>query len=260
MQLNNKIKIIDLALLIENNLVISDVHLGYEESLNKKGILVPKFQFKDTINRLEKIFEQLEEEKIILQNIVVNGDLKHQFGKISDDEWRDVLNLIDYLIKKVKNKSNLIIIKGNHDKVSEYIAEKRDLQLVNLFVIGDVLIVHGDVIPKIDTKIKTIVIGHEHPAITLRDNVRSETFKCFLRGEWKSEVKQNKRDKKTNNKKQTYELIVMPSFNLVTEGTNILREKLLSPFLNEQDIKKFEVFVVADEVRYFGRVGDLISE
>jgi len=33
--------------------------------------------------------------------------------------------------------------------------------------------------------------------------------------------------------------------------------KLLSPFLKETKLENFEVFVVADEVRYFGRVGDL---
>jgi len=253
MQLSPTIQIIDLALLVKDNLIISDIHLGYEEELNKRGILVPKFQFKDTIKRLDNIFEQLEKGKIELKNIIINGDIKHQFGKISDDEWRDVLNLIDYLENKVKD--NIILIKGNHDKVSKYIAEKRNLKLINEFVIDNILITHGDVIPKINNKIKTIIIGHEHPAIGLRENknsVRTEVFKCFLRGKWK-----NKANNKLITKKKIYNLIVIPSFNLVTEGTNVLNQKLLSPFLKETKLENFEVFVVADEVRYFGKVGDL---
>jgi len=48
----------------------------------------------------------------------------------------------------------------------------------------------------------------------------------------------------------------MPSFCLVTEGTDILKEKLLSPFL-DQDLKNFDVFVVADKVYDFGKLKNL---
>jgi len=51
-------------------------------------------------------------------------------------------------------------------------------------------------------------------------------------------------------------LVVMPSFNLVTEGTDVLKEELLSPFL-AQDLSKFEVFVISDKVYYFGRLENL---
>jgi len=48
----------------------------------------------------------------------------------------------------------------------------------------------------------------------------------------------------------------MPSFNLVSEGTDILKEKLLSPFLH-QNINNFDVYVVEDKVYNFGKVRDL---
>ena len=51
-------------------------------------------------------------------------------------------------------------------------------------------------------------------------------------------------------------MIVMPSSNPITIGTDVLKEKFISPFLN-QDIKKFEVYIVADRVYYFGKVKDL---
>ena len=91
-----------------------------------------------------------------------------------------------------------------------------------------------------DKKIKILIIGHEHPAISIREGLRKETYKCFLLGRWK--------DKK---------LIVMPSFFTLYEGSDIKKEELLSPYLNEKSIKNFEVFVVADKIYRFGKVKDI---
>ena len=51
-------------------------------------------------------------------------------------------------------------------------------------------------------------------------------------------------------------LIAMPSYNLVTTGTDVLREARLSPYL-QQKLDLFEVFVVSDKVYEFGCVKDL---
>mgnify|MGYP001615637989 FL=1 len=51
-------------------------------------------------------------------------------------------------------------------------------------------------------------------------------------------------------------LIVMPSFNTVIEGSDVLKDDLLSPFL--KDISKFEVFVSGyGEILDFGSVNKL---
>ncbi|MEM4244873.1 MAG: phosphoesterase, partial [Candidatus Nanoarchaeia archaeon] len=73
----------------------------------------------------------------------------------------------------------------------------------------------------------------------LEKDSRVELFKCFLKG--------------TGNK---ITLIVVPSFNLVNEGTDVLREEILSPFLM-QDLSKFNVFVVSDKVYDFGKLENL---
>ena len=49
---------------------------------------------------------------------------------------------------------------------------------------------------------------------------------------------------------------VQPSFNLVTEGTDLMKESLLSPFL-QQNLDNFGVFVVADKVYRFGELKGL---
>ena len=232
------LKIVDLGLLLkqEKILVFADFHIGYEEALNKQGILVPRFQFKDVIKRLGKIFSELK--KIKLKKIIINGDLKHEFGRISEQEWRETLRLLDFLTKFC---DEIILVKGNHDTIIGPIAKKKKVSIVDYYFAGDVLIIHGHKIPEKELlkKAKTIVIGHEHPAVSLREDVRIEKFKCFLKGKYERK-----------------KLIVMPSFCLATEGTDILKEKLISPFL-DQDLRNFQVFIVADKVYNFGKLKNL---
>jgi putative SbcD/Mre11-related phosphoesterase len=233
MQIDKEIKIIDLALYLTKSktLIIADSHIGFEESLNKQGILIPRFHFKDLIQRLEKILK-----KITPETIIINGDIKHELGTISEQEWRYTLRLIDFLSKHCKN---LFLIKGNHDKILGPIAKKRNIQLADQIIINNILITHGNKLIKLQKNIKTIIIGHEHPAIGLREQTRTEKFKCFLKGKYKNKT-----------------LIVQPSFNLVTEGTDITKEKTLSPFL-KQDLRNFECYIVADKVYKFGKLKNL---
>lgn len=232
MQILPKMEIINLGLWLkkEKTLIVSDFHLGYEEELHQKGILLPKFQTKETIRELKEIFKKIHPKKII-----INGDLKHDFGRILRQEWKEVLSLIDFL---QENCQELILIKGNHDTILGPIAEKRRITVVKDYQMENILIIHGDQLIK-KTQAKIIIIGHEHPALSFREKGKVEKYKCFLKGRWKRK-----------------ELIVLPSFNPLQEGTDILKEQLLSPFLN--DVSNFEVFVVGKgEVLRFGKVKDL---
>lgn len=239
MEILPDMEIIDLGLYLHscNALVISDLQLGYEEALNRKGILVPRFQFKDIIDRLEKMFKMLKERQLPLELFIIDGDLKHNFGSITNQEWREILKLFDFVKKHCKR---LIVVKGNHDMVLAPVIRKRDVELVDELILGDILFLHGHELPAtVDKKVKTIVIGHEHPALTLREGYSREQFKCFLKGKWKK-----------------YNLIVLPSFNPLIPGSDVLSEKQLSPFL--KNVRKFEAFIVEDKVYYFGKIGKLM--
>ena len=48
-------EIVDLGLLIDRTLIISDLHIGYEQALNREGIMVPRFQYKKILERLQEI-------------------------------------------------------------------------------------------------------------------------------------------------------------------------------------------------------------
>lgn len=227
MQIHPEIEIIDLCLFVKNEkaLVIGDLHLGFEESLNKQGVLIPRLQFKEVYSRIEKLLEKLEPRKVILV-----GDIKHEFSTISNQEW----NNISRIIKLIKASAEVILIKGNHDTILEPIASQEKVKVVDSYALGNIQFLHGDVIKKPLGKI--IVIGHEHPAISFRERP-TEKFKCFLKGKYKKST-----------------LIVMPSFNLVSEGSDITRNQPLSPFLKNVNLQNFEVWIVQDKAYYFGKM------
>ncbi len=238
MKILENLEAVDLAVYLrkEKTLVISDLHLGYEKDLQMKGILVPPFQFREIKEKLKKIFQKTGK----LEKIVINGDLKHEFGRISNQEWKEILELIDFLSE---NCEKIVIIKGNHDIILNRITNKRSVQFEKVgFAIGEFYITHGHIIPENSEikKAKTIIIGNEHPAVSLTDGIISEKYKCFLRGNWKRK-----------------NLVVQPSFCLMVEGTDILRGEVISEFLEDLNLNNFEVFVVApnfDEIRYFGKI------
>lgn len=216
----------------EKILVLGDIHLGYEEALNKKGMYIPRFQFKDTLKKLYSILDGLK-----LKKIIILGDLKHEFGTISSSEWLQTKKLLDFLYNYCEE---IILIKGNHDTILGHLSDK---VIVKDYVkISDTYLCHGHKIPtdKDFNKCKRIIIGHEHPAINLKYDSHIEKFKCFMHGKYKDK-----------------EIIVLPSFNLVIEGTNILSSKLLSPFL--KDIENFKIYIVSDnsEILDFGTVKEL---
>lgn len=251
MKIFDNIMIIDLGLLVGDTLIFSDFHIGYEEALNKQGIFVPRQQFENIIKRLDKIFSNLKK----VERIIINGDIKHEFGKASSQEWKDTLKLLDYFSKRC---NEIILIKGNHDKIIGPIADKRKVKVLDHFKLifpikknsnnkkiknnnNRILVTHGEKIPdeKLLKDVDKIIIGHEHPAVSIKDGPRVEKFKCLLAGKF------SKKD-----------LIVLPSFNLSTEGTDVIKEKLLSPFL-KNGVKDFNVFIVADKAYDFGRLENL---
>jgi len=230
MEISKGIEIIDTTLWLKNNkiLIINDLHIGYEQALHYKGILVPRFQLKEIIQLMKNVFQKVKP-KIIM----INGDLKHEFGRVLQQEWKEVSRFLDFLLE---NCNEVIIIQGNHDPVIRPIALKKNVKVVKDYRIDNILIVHGDEL--VETDAKRIIIGHEHPAIKIHDHGKWEKYKCFLKGKWKKK-----------------EIIAVPSFNPLVEGTNVLEGKMLSPFL--QDVKNYRIYIVGEkEIFDFGKLKD----
>src|SRR3989344_765347 len=111
------LEIVDLGLYFrkESMLLIADTHIGQEEAMNKSGVLIPRFQLTLIFKRLDSIFARLHiSQTSKLRSMVINGDIKHEFGRISETEWRNTLRFIDFISLYA---DEIILIKGNHDTI-----------------------------------------------------------------------------------------------------------------------------------------------
>ena len=97
-------------------LIISDIHIGYEESMNNVGVLVPRSFFKEMYENARQILAELD-----CKTIIINGDLKHDFGKILKTEWSHTLKFLDlfkgkdiYLVKGIMMSSFIYYGKSNN--------------------------------------------------------------------------------------------------------------------------------------------------
>ena len=158
------------------------------------------------------------------------------FGEINRQEWKETLEVIDYILE---NSRKLILIRGNHDIALGHIAKKRAISLVEYYKIKNIIVLHGHKLILNSLNSGLIIIGHEHPAVSLKEDAKVEKYKCFLK------VKYNKKT-----------IIVMPSFNMLNEGSDVLNGGVMSPFL-KQGLADFEVFVVEDKVYRFGKIRDM---
>ena len=220
---------------------MGDLHIGYEEALNKEGILVPRTQFRELVCDLEKIFRQLKKAKKEIEKIIVLGDLKHEFGEISQQEWRETKEILDLLKKRAEK---VILIKGNHDTILEPIAKRKELRIRDFYIEDGICFLHGHkLFPEcLDKKIKMLVVGHRHPAVVLADKYKKEKYKCFLFGKWKGK-----------------EAILIPSFFSFIVGSDILMNSDNNyMFISDKELEKFEVYVVGDKVYRFGELKSLV--
>jgi len=219
-------------------LVIGDLHLGYEFMLRESGSLIPLFQEQQTKQDFENIFIQLKRQKKEVKKVIFLGDIKHFFAYQKAE--RDILLGLLLLIGKYVERDNIILIRGNHEKIAQ-IADKKFL---NFYAENEVAFIHGDIIfleIMNNKNIKLIVMGHLHPAMTLRDKqkIKAEKYKCFLTGNYKGK-----------------RFIILPSFLPLVEGTSI--NEYLSDggcIIPKKELLKFDVHIIGEKNAYaFGKL------
>jgi len=207
-------------------IVIADLQIGQESYFASKGIFVPQFQTKIMIDAILNLIKETK-----AKYLLINGDFKHDFSYTSNQEWRDISLFLDSVLKKVK----VIIVKGNHDNYLQNIANKFEIRIVNKLLLEGYLFIHGHSLPKEDNY-DLMIIGHEQPAVILREGFEKFKLPCFLYGNT------------LDNKK----IIVMPSFSPLSANSEInLQEKndLLSPILKKMvELDKLKVFAIDEEL------------
>ncbi len=193
--------------------VMADFHLGYEDVMAQKGVFLPKLQYPYIMDILEKIFERYDP-----RSFIIDGDLKHEFSRNMPQEWKEIESVVDF----IRDRSKLTVVRGNHDNFLRSILKRREVPLVDSFVLGNYVFAHGHRYLDVPEG-KTLIMGHEHPSITLRDEIyASAKYPCFL---------------------LTSKLIVLPASSLYAYGTDITRNDYISPILRTTS-PDFEIFVI----------------
>ncbi|AEB94601.1 MAG: metallophosphoesterase [Metallosphaera sp.] len=156
-----------------NSVILSDVHIGFEEEMASKGIFLPRIQKKRFLSIYKRALNVFKTRKI-----VINGDMKHKFNGLGRQEKDD---LTDIFKDMKENGVSVSLIKGNHDNYISLVAEKFDnVELLDQLEQDNVYVYHGHREVEIKEG-KIYVIGHEHPRISIRDKLGfSRKFPCFL--------------------------------------------------------------------------------
>ncbi|MBC5792457.1 MAG: metallophosphoesterase [Nanohaloarchaea archaeon] len=213
-------------------IVISDLHLGLEGSMTFDGNYVPKHQLEKLLKDIEKMKEETDASRII-----VNGDLKNEF-KTRYSETDEIENFLGFLDREFEE---IILIEGNHDTFLEETVEDYGLELQEYHLEDDILFTHGHLeLEELEAEsFETVVIGHEHPALALEDEIGiREKVACFLYGDME--------DKR---------ILVLPAFSSISNGTNVNetpQSQLLSPIMRDHVNKnKLKAVAVSREAGIF---------
>jgi putative SbcD/Mre11-related phosphoesterase len=207
-------------------LVISDLHLGLEGSMTSEGSYVPKFQLEEVVDEIKEAQEESGAGRLL-----INGDLKNEFRKSYYSEKQEVRKLL----RETKEFfEEIIVIEGNHDNFIEETVRGEGVKFEKEYLEDGVLFVHGH--EELEEDFETLVIGHEHPALSLKDEIGVvEKVDCALYGEMK--------DGKN--------IVVLPAFSSISNGTRINEtpsSELLSPILrNRVDIQKLKAVAISRE-------------
>ena len=148
------------ALILEGdkkNLIISDLHIGFEHKFSSNKITVKKnSSINEIISNVTKIIKKENPETLILL-----GDIKSSIQSITRSEWKDV----PYFFEEIQKSLEVILIPGNHDaNINKLIPDDVTLISSKGMIIDDVLLTHGHTIPsKNYSNVNNIIMGHIHP-------------------------------------------------------------------------------------------------
>lgn len=213
-------------LVVERTLIVSDLHLGLEDRHVGAMSLVSNSQA--VLDGVRSYMEGVD-------RVIFNGDVLDDFA-LSSSQSRMV---IGRLLRSFSGAFDTVLVKGNHDPMLASLGAGR---VVDSVLVGSVLVTHGDrrleEVSSVEDlrSCSTIVIGHEHPAVTISDGIRSERFKCFVR----IPAVETVAGRRT--------VMVMPSAHPDLIGSDV--GSFRSPII-EGEHPEAQVLVVSDPVRSF---------
>lgn len=194
-------------------LVAADLHLGYVWAHRHAGQMLPLSAPDDTIDRLATLVLEYQPAQLVLL-----GDIVHRAVPVP--ALRAELAALSTRLSGI----TLRWIAGNHDRNLHLLraAGLENIRLEPEAAIGPHLLLHGEekessAAARIRARIPNtdgwLIMGHEHPAIHLRDRIATSVkCPCFLRGP---------------------NILILPAFSRWSAGSNIRGPAFLSAFAQE---------------------------
>ena len=192
-------------------LVVADLHLGYVWAHRFGGQLLPLSAREDSAERLLDLIASYRPSEVVLL-----GDIVHRVVPAPELRLE-----VRRLASEVSGRARLRIVLGNHDAHLSTLLSGLDAEVETARQLraGSHLLLHGDG-PDDDDRVAEafretapdgrVIIGHEHPALTLSDGVSSSVkCPCFL---------------------ASREVLVLPAFSRWAAGGYAGEGRFLSPF------------------------------
>ena len=214
------------ALVYENSgrktLLISDLHLGLEKEMARKGFRLPSHTVK-MVERVRDLSEQFGTERL-----AVLGDIKHSVGKVEDVDWSSVPWFFDTMLDLF---DSVEVVPGNHDgNIRTVLPQRVNLHPSQGAVLGTgkgrIGVAHGHAWPSKEAiATRNLVIGHSHFTYEMRDNLGSrsrESVWVFASYDVKELMEGAGY---SSGESGTGRLTVMPPFNRLVGGQPINRSK-----------------------------------
>ncbi len=207
-----------------DTLLIADLHLGIEGSLEKEGIYLPLDVSSMVIDHVKMMVENSE-----ASNLILLGDVKHEFGFPNPREWIVVKRLLRWLRSR---GITVKVVRGNHDNYLTAILKEMEVPIYQgRLIVEEFTFTHGHLPLRLEDAKETIFMGHEHPSLMISEEEGvTHKFKCFLSGPYLGK-----------------KLVVLPAANDLASGTviNLANPSgLLSPILRGCDFDLFKAYLI----------------
>jgi putative SbcD/Mre11-related phosphoesterase len=192
-------------------LAVADLHLGYPWAHRIAGQLMPLSAREDTVERLLALLDRYNPREVL-----VLGDVVHRAVDVPALHAE-----LRWLALAVGERARLRLIGGNHDRqlASTLAAAGLAMEIAETVSVGPHLLLHGDERDEASAQTHLreqtalggrVILGHEHPAVTLGDGVASHVkCPCFLAGPG---------------------LLILPAFSAWAAGTDASDRRFLSHY------------------------------
>ena len=195
-------------LAVTRTLAVADLHLGYAWAHRAQGQMLPLSTTDETLPRLHALLDDYAPAELVLL-----GDIVHRAIRVPP-----FIEELRALITALSARTTLRLVLGNHDRNLEALLLDCALaaRTTREHAAGGHMLLHGDCTDPVAAGTLLaqspgrVIIGHEHPAISISDGVATRVrCPCFLVGE---------------------KLLVLPAFSPWAAGTEVRDRTFLSAY------------------------------